>query len=85
MGVTGLRGEHLRVLARDFEYNAAAAKGATEFSDFATRIANGEPPRWFYALLTINRLVMPVKKLQLPGAAADCRPVGVPQPDRCCI
>ena len=48
-------------------------------------LVNAEVPSYFYALLAINRLVMPVKKRPADGAIPDCRPVGVPQPDRCCI
>ena len=84
-GVSGLRNEHLSALARDFPENPDAARGELEYADFASRLANAELPPYFYALLAINRLVMPVKKRPADGATPDCRPVGVPQPDRCCV
>ena len=48
---------------------------------------DGQSHACMYTLLciAINRLVMPVKKRPAGGAIPDCRPVGVPQPDRCCI
>jgi hypothetical protein len=84
-GATGVRNEHLRALTREFEHNGEAARGATRYIELAALLANAELPPWFYALLGINRLVMPYKKTPEPGEVPDCRPVGVPQADRCCI
>ena len=84
-GPSGLRGEHLRALTYNFEVDSEASRGVQEYKKFAEHVANSELPSWFYALLTMNRLVMPLKKIPEPGDAPDCRPVGVPNPDRCAI
>ena len=80
-----MRNEHVRALAREFELNPAAARGAARYAELAELLANAESPPWFYSLLAINRLVMPYKKTPAPGEVPDCRPVGVPQSDRCCF
>ena len=81
VGVPGVRNEHLSVLAGAFE-DPMAKEAVSAYSELANNIINADMPAWFYALLAVNRLVMPWKKIPPPGEMPDCRPVAVPQTDR---
>ena len=83
VGVNGVRNEHIRALVGFDEGEAAGVVEA--YGDFASAMLNAKLPRWFYALLSINKLVLPFKKAPSPGEVPDCRPVGVPQCDSVCI
>ena len=70
-GISGVRNEHLRALTREFPDNPAATRGEVEYGGFAALLVNAELPPFFYSLLAINRLVMPLKKQPAPGATPD--------------
>ena len=65
VGMSGMRNEYLRCLARSFD-DATADRVMDEYDSFATAMVRVEYPAWFYSAVAIAGIV-PLVKARLPS------------------